>query len=302
MVEKEDINNILTVLFSKKNLKEVIDNKCKVNRVGFNLLNNRIKGALNRFADATKGLDHEMMQCIDRQGNVLFEKEGEKNRVSWSGNDIQNALTYQEGDLINEHNHPTPYIEATNEMLETPTMLSEQDVKNLWTVDTIGYDEYGNAITGTVWRSVVAECSNGSRMTLTRTDNDPTNNVVVQDYLGREFTGERPDNNMDEFMEVYEMLNSDWKAMHRDFLSGYNDYAEEWVMTHANKESIGTQLHPQEGIVVYDNQDAYMEAYDKAMSEWSKDFVQNNRTWKGNLQFDIEAFKELGWDLSLEWR
>lgn len=278
--------------------------KCKVNRIGANNLNNKIKGALNRFADKTRELPVENMQCIDNNGNVLFEStDGDENQVHWKISDVQTALESQHGDLINEHNHPTPYISATGEMLSTPTMLSEADVEHLWEVDIVRYDENGYAKMGTVWKSVTAECGNGSRMTLTRIDGDTEDNFVIQEHLAQEGGyGSRPENNKDEFMEAYNMLRQDWRDMHIRYKEDYAKFTENWIYAHGNKESIGAEKLANDGVIMYDNMDIYMREYNKAVKEFTKDWVNNDETWTGNLRYDIDVFKELGFDLSLEWR
>ena len=120
----------------EKTIENILTIKCKVNRIGTNSLNNNIKGGLNRFAEETKDLTHERVQLLDNKGNVLLEEDGDENHVSW--NSIE-ALQYQQGDLINEHNHPTPFIQSNDKTFELSTCLSDRDVNNLWKVDTIGF-------------------------------------------------------------------------------------------------------------------------------------------------------------------
>ena len=278
--------------------------KCKINRIGINNLNNHIKGALNRFAEYdAKLLEYERMQCIGKNGKVLFQRDGERYQVSWSNEDVQKALQSQEGDFINEHNHPTSYIEATGEMLNVPTCLSRKDVENLWKVSVVSQTEDGVDMLGTVWRGVVAECSNGSRMSLIRRDDDTYLNSVVQDYVGREYDGELPDNNKEEFMEAYNILSSDWKAMLKDYKKSYNSFVDEWISTHSTRDSLADPSNWNENDIIYDTSEEYMEEFNKSVNKFSKDyFADENSTWNGNLRFDIRVFKDLGWDLSLEWR
>ena len=262
--------------------------KCKVNRLGSNTLNNHIKGALNRFAETTKNLEYERMQCIDNGGNVLFERDGEENKVSWTRGDMQEALSHQLGDLINEHNHPTPFIQSDNKTFETPTLLSKQDVSHLWEVSTLGYDENGNAIVGTPWKSITCECSNGSRVTLTRLDGTSTDNFVIDDYLYKEYGGDPPKHTREEFDEAYNMLRKDWVSMHRKFKEDYRQHMYQWADNYI-------EIHDDFDFKEYDL------AYGKESSKFKKDFARNYDTWNGNFRFDASVFEELGFELSLEW-
>lgn len=231
MVDKEIISKILN--------NTIVSVKCKIERVGLNSLNNILKNRINRFQDSMIDAPVEHMQCFDNKGNVLFEKEGTEHQVKWNHNDIMNALDYQMGDLTQVHNHPHVYRDAPDDMLGTPTMFSKEDVENLWKVDTVGFDEYGGEVIGTIWRSTTCTCPNGSRMTLTRKDNNVLDNFVVDNYLADEFGEGYPLNNKDEFMDAYNMLKSDWVSMHKRFKSAYDDFTMEWISTHGNKESIG---------------------------------------------------------------
>jgi hypothetical protein len=139
-------------------------------------------------------------------------------------------------------------------------------------------------------------------MTLTRKDKNPTDNFVVDNFLADEYGGEYPSNNKDEFMEAYRMLESDWISMHKRFKKAYDDFTADWISTHMNRESLGAELgNYSDDTIFYDNYDDYMKDFNKESSNFVNDFVKNDKTWIGNLQFDIEAFDELGWELSLEW-
>ena len=267
----------------EKTIENILTIKCKVNRIGTNSLNNNIKGGLNRFAEETKDLTHERVQLLDNKGNVLLEEDGDENHVSW--NSIE-ALQYQQGDLINEHNHPTPFIQSTDKTFELSTCLSDRDVENLWKVDTIGFTEDGEDITGTVYKSVTCECGNGSRMTLTRIDGTSDNNFVIDDYIAKEFGGQPPKHTREEFDETYNMLKSDWQTMLHGFNNDYREHMNNW----ANKNN-----------TKYNNRNEYTEEYNKEASKFRKNYARNNKTWNENLKFDIDAFKEIGFELSMEW-
>lgn len=176
-------------MVSKKIINDVIDKtiltvKCGVERIGNNSLNNHIKGAMNKFYNDSKNypIEHEIF--IDNNGHIIKEIQGNEYSVKLDNNDYIEITEHQLGDVSSIHNHVTPFGEAEGNELQLSTMFSENDIKGLWNVNTIGFDEdFEDELIGTLTKTVSCQCSNGSRLVLTRKDGSSTDNPIVKEYL-----------------------------------------------------------------------------------------------------------------------
>ena len=275
--------------------------KCKVNRIGSNTLNNKVKSSLNKFRDKFKNADHEFLQLIASDGSVLGEIEGEENSVTTKLIDYQNAFETQMGDLIEDHNHPTPYQGADGIQNELCTILSEADVENLWHVDVLGFDDNGEAIIGTYTKSITAECPNGSRMTLTRLEGESTNNFVIKDFIDRDYGGHSDteywnkldhdygdggamiDSRYDAFMNVYHEMHESWRDYVHNYESDIKSHMTDWVNTQR------------------DNPNYTPVMYDKERVRYAKEYARNDDYWNDEVKLYASYFNDLGFELSIEW-
>ena len=153
-------------MVTKQIIEEVINKSIYKSHQHLTIRNNNVKKVLNDFAHSTRNRKTEKGLFITSSGEIAFSKNGSKRSVSFTENEIKD--TYKEyGELHIEHNHPDM---VKNVKLPYTETLSMADM-NLLTFRTRFYDDHnGWGDYEYPFKSITAEGTNGSRMTLVRGD------------------------------------------------------------------------------------------------------------------------------------
>lgn len=245
----------------------------------------RVKGKLNIFSKQIRGLDYEKGIVITDKGQIVQKKDGEKDNVKlpWSECDKE-ALQSHIG-LNVEHNHP-----VYSDLEGFATCLSEWDCNNLTSLKPRVMDDDLNLIPNEdpsldyefAYKSVTADCGNGSRMTIAMVDEDKFKKKAYDKNgdstkyrtLVRDFCGE--DGHFSEFLE---------KAT-----DDISDYMDKWTDKRVEKARVsGEDLQLQDLI-------------DEANEEkirYQKKYCQDNMPQF--FKTDIENFNKMGVELTFGW-
>ena len=236
-------------------------------------LNNHIRHTLNSFFDETKDLTHERVVYMNNKGEVLLRKDGEK--YSWRvSSEEMTELVYEDGGLdtiLNKgglhitHNHPGPYRESEYDNGDF-TCLSEADMNNLKGTLTFNGERYYRD------KSITADCSNGTRMTLVR-QTDSFNPSV--------------------FDKARDNLISNWRKYIQD--SKENTKKELWDFTLKWKEENSFE---NTGEVIYPFLPPSDVLHDVKVNIERK-FAEEH--FEEYIQPSIQEFDETGFELSFEW-
>ena len=197
--------------------------------------------------------------------STKLEEEYTKNLIQY--------LTENGNFQINiEHNHPGAY--GNNDDTNVPldynvfTCLSEGDVNCLLGgVEVYGenYKSSGIYVNGLV-RSITAECSNGSRMSL-------INNNPIDTNIDTE-----------QFINVYNNLNNKWKTYLKEIREKGINYSNQEKYIKYHKE------HPNEKLLdfIHNDKNNYMKK-------------ESLKIFPSMISDDIKAFEELGFELRVDW-
>jgi hypothetical protein len=273
MVHKELICKIIDYSISK----------CSRHRTGRLSCPNVIKRALDDFASRTHEDTREHMEWYTSDGMMVFKKTGDAMSVEWDVEDEYNVIDDEYFDLYAVHNHPDTFlIDGTvynTQMI--PTLLSYEDINNLWTVHE--YSDYSSGeeieVPVTLFKSITADCGNGSRMTLSRIGGDGMDNSILH-----------PTEKMvDTFNDAYDRLVDNWKRFTNAYKDEVNNHMSEWCMMKLNtlKDSNGVngRWTPSD--------------YENERRRYGKRFSQE--VFNEYIMDSINEFKDIGFDLSTEW-
>lgn len=145
-------------------------------------LNSKVTSVLDKFAKETINRKTEKGLLINDNGEIIHSKNGSKHKVEiWKGIDYR-GLYEEHGALHVEHNHPSitkdfDYTEclSDDDMLNVISKVKQADGRGgLW-------EEY-------LVKSITAEGTNGSRMTLVRGDNYSDDDEKLFQEARRELT------------------------------------------------------------------------------------------------------------------
>lgn len=273
-----------------KSLDDAIS-KCRRSiRVGMSSLSNQIKGTLNRFADKTKNNTIEEGLIIGTDGSELLWSKGTYENVSYDEEDVRKALDMNNGkDLFFEHNHVGSFIDNDKKFedmlqLTVPTLLSLPDMNTLF--ETLEY----NGVKITPFKSITADSTNGTRMTVTRIDNegeDLTNNHVLKNVSDSKYMVTEAWKNMySRWATFFNQYNKNLKVFAINFRTEhYQDYYDKWVNS-GKDDNVWKR---------------YWNDYHSARDKFANDLVKDNFE-VDVMQDSIKEFKDLGFELSMEWR
>lgn len=294
-------------------LKTLNESIIKCRKPSYSIINisNHVKGALNSFARNTKNEPIEHGVIIDGHGNSIVEAEGNEYSVNIHTEttiskileekckDILEDYQKEYDSITNEndkiflrdkyerkiyerieslgadaqfhidHNHPGAYANAELDY-NVFTSLSLPDLKNCLVRGYIGMGVAdGGFFIDNIVKSKTAECSNGSRMTLV--NNNPPNVMVNSE----KFT--KASNNLyDSWNDYYDAIKSE--ALHYAKNTLVKKYGEEKVRL--DRDNLKTEVGKEVNDYIKKRS---MELFPKMI--------------KGNIQ----EFKELGFDLRIDW-
>ncbi len=259
MVDKADIEIIITKSID-------IVNKCSRLAGGVkSSLNNQIRHSLYQFYDKTKKLKYENVCYMNNKGKQLFKKKGDATSWKVTQNELNKMLTKNYDYLVNggrfdiTHNHPGPYANTDLDNKDF-TCLSVKDMNNLTLPFYIEGEYSGHYV-----RSITADSSNGTRMTLLHNNPD--------DEIDKEKYDKTAQNLVDNWTKY--ILDSEDNTKEKLL-----EFTEDWQDNHNGKLPSAKVLH-----------DAKIKIQD--------DFAKSN--FEGYINDNIKDFKELGFELSYEW-
>lgn len=289
MVNKNIIEEIIT--------KSILSIKCTINRIGSNTLNNKIKGTLNRFAEKTKNNTIEQGLIIGNNGEELDLNDGTYEHVGYDEDEVRTALDKNNGkDLYFEHNHVGSFIDKENKFtasfakpqLNMPTMLSLPDIQTLFE-----HMEY-NGQECVPFKSITCDSTNGTRMTLTRIDKDGDD--LYHNHVLNNLSDTKYDVN-----EAWKNMYSRWATFFNKYNKGVDSFAREW---HAENMPFYMEQWAKEG----KTEEARVRLFEKDFNIKFNKVIQDKRDEilkdyeKEVMTESIKEFKELGFELSMEWR
>lgn len=273
MVDKESIFKIV----------EFSINKCSRHRTGRLNCPNVIKRALDDFADRTVSSTVEHLEWYTSDGMMVFQKTGESMSVEWDVEDEYDVIRDEYFDLYAVHNHPDTFI-INGDVYNTqmiPTLLSYEDIDNLWTVHD--YDDYSSGdlieVPVTLFKSITAECGNGSRMTLSRVGGNGRDNSILHPT----------DDMINNFEGTYDRLEKNWLRFVDDYKNEMKKHMDEWCMKKL------TTLQDSNGV----NGRWTPLDYETERNRYGKHFSQE--FFNKYIEDSINEFKNIGFDLSVEW-
>ena len=288
MVSKEIITNIIE--------KSYIAIKCKVNRIGNNSLSNQIKHTLNNFAEKTKNNKIEQGLIIGNNGQELEWSDGTYENVGYDEDTVKKALDNNDGkDLHFEHNHVGSFIDKEKKFdemiqLNMPTMLSLPDVDTLF--EHMNYN--GQEVIP--FKSITADSTNGTRMTLTRIDKDGedlTNNHVLKNISDSKYDVHEAWKNMySRWATFFNQYNNNLKVFNANWMNGerYQQSMREWNESSQTEEDRKRIF-----------QDGFWRAYYRERDKFAKQMVKENFE-EDVMKDSVKEFEKVGFELSLEWR
>ena len=263
-------------------------------------LSSRVKKTLNTFAEKSRKWRKEQAIVIDANGEILYSIKGKTYSVNISSEEVIKLIqdNGMVGDFHIDHNHPTPYQNAEREENLLPTSLSYPDVMRLvdcWSPYSEKLDDF---VSITPYKSVTAECPNGSRMTLNRLGINEKNKVLeVNEKGGDEFQ---------KFMDDYTQANRNLGLKTGEFCQNIiktggllEQHMDSWV-----KEWNKNNKHNQEVLkhkpVEWDKMEFPSDKeYNQEKNNFITDYSKEN--YKDFLKDNIKEFKDLGFELSVEW-
>lgn len=227
-------------------------------------LNNFIRHHFYDFFDETKRLKYEKVEYLDNHGNVLIKQDGDESSWTVDGGDIGHMIEENFDTILNSggfhitHNHPGSYREADLDNGDF-TCLSEADMNNLkktfdW--ESKGVNNWYYA------KSITADCSNGTRMTLVR-NTDSFNPSV--------------------FDKARDNLISNWRKYIADSKENVKEELWEFASEYKSENNV---LPPS---------DVLNDAKIKIQEEFAREHFQEY------IQPSIKEFDETGFELSYEW-
>ena len=284
---------MVDILFVVKSIDDAIW-KCSTRRIGSNSLNNKIKGTLNKFAEKTKNNTIEQGLIIGGNGEELDWHDGTYENVSYDEDDVINALDKNNGkDLVFEHNHVGSFIDkrqSEEDELEDlvqsnmPTLLSMPDIQIFF--ETTEYN--GKKITP--FKSITADSTNGTRMTLTRIDGDGedlTNNHVLKNISDSRYE-----------------VNEAWKNMYSRWATFFNTYNENLKTFTANYRNEHYQKYYDEWISKGKDDNVWQEFWsnhNKERNNYAKQMIKEYYA-EDVINKSVKEFKDIGFELYVEWR
>lgn len=145
---------------------KAIDEEVKCRTTGTNFTN-QLRKSLTDFTEEYGNEPVEHLAIYDREGNLVIDKvqEGDWHSVSLDEKETQKLIEENKTDLHKIHNHPTD--EVTDPL---PTCFSYNDYKSSLIKNS--EDEY-------IFRSTTCVSSNGSSMTLTKSNDFPTGKYKI---------------------------------------------------------------------------------------------------------------------------
>lgn len=143
MVHKDLIGEVFDNVLSKHY-------RWKCGKGGFN---KQVLATFNKFREETKDLNYEKIIFVTNKGEIVWSNDGDGNSVECDNYEAW-LQSREHGLLHMEHNHP-----VVKGLEYFPSVLSKDDIRGL--VDKAG-DYY-------LYRSITAECPNGSRMSVSKT-------------------------------------------------------------------------------------------------------------------------------------
>ena len=194
--------------------------------------NKAVRKVLNDFAHSTRNRKTEKGLLITADGEIAFNKNGNKHSVPFTEDEVKD--TYEKyGELHVEHNHPDI---VKNVHLPYTECLSDADMDFLLH-QTRFYDQHeGWGEYEYCFKSITAEGTNGSRMTLVRGDNyssdDDGNFYKAQANLNKSYR---------EYQELYSKTRSkvlneivppgeynlEWSAkIHKEVINRIGDFED----------------------------------------------------------------------------
>ena len=302
VLTKEQIKNHNDQFFERYN------DKPSAVKIGENTLEKNVIEEFNRFADETRHNDYESVMFCDKNGNVILEKtDFKESTVSWSNKLLNEYMEENHilGDLDHTHNHPTRPTDSP--IYEFPTMFSLADVSHMFDITKLKIN--GEEVTVTPHKSVSVEYCNGMRMTLERIEGNGLSNPVLDDFMDSGYTIAEYRLNRDnvknftgmtelkmEFNEAYNELT----AAYFDFLKKGERKVEEHIMDYMDEKIESGAYNPE--TATGEQFRAFQEELKREEQRFAKELARDeNNSFNQEVKFQKEMFKELGFNLSLEW-
>ena len=239
-------------------------------------LNNHVKGTLYKFNKKHRNDRYRYSAIIDDAGNILSEKEGDKDKiiVDWTDEAKERQ---KEGEMF--------HLAMTRTYANR--YQRDEDIRHLtkWEegYGTLDYPDVDNRFNHEEWRqpswkSISSEGADGTRMTLAITDMDKFNKTVE---TGADWNDSSP---------YYNQVVKDYGAN----LNRFRTKAKNSTETHM-KEYINNA--EKEGVDI--NSDSFKKQAQQERRDFQKEFFINNAEKEFNST--IKNAKKFGMELTIGW-
>lgn len=277
-----------------KTLNEAI-HKCSGYRVGNLSLGNKTKQTLNRFRNKTKDYDYEAMQFINTNGEVVLERDNKPTddrsgaKVDFTDLNFDEMAENGDYDLIITHNHPGAYWEYkyVGDIPKGDGFYSKKQIATILSLDdclqVLHTATLSNGEMVTPFKGIVAECPNGSRMSLIRRKDYDVDNITGKGNNTKQIRYQIL------FENAYEVLHNKWKHYLEDYDQQLKIHMHSWSKNHYENRPKW-----------WNDRDKKNEMYYKEKTRFSKTFNKEHFNEK-YLSDIIETFDNLGFELSVEW-
>lgn len=183
-------------------------------------LNGNVLPAFSSFHDkhcGKKPRKSEIAIFVDKNGDEVFTKKGNKTSVGFTDKEIKDAYE-KYGELNVTHNHPRDNLRPCAEALSRPDVMLLKDKVQLYGKR----DDGSEGVLGEFYpfKSISCESSNGSRMTLVRGDKFSSSDEDLLFKASRRLE----DYHVDYYRKFYETMSDIRSNTNLNDFASYEDY------------------------------------------------------------------------------